>query len=142
MASGLPDYLKVVRQTYGRGLLKTGTKLAQPSGEKVLALIIGKGMIYGGVLWLDYTSSQANSNVKILLDESDLNDISFLGLNEYGITNPRSSVVTINHYDAVNYVYCVGISFGLTFESYLMLLYNNAYANQPTIHYRIVYTLF
>lgn len=153
MASGLPDYYRgmdvayqalaemTVRPKYGQVYLKSGSEPATPSGDTLLAFFSGKGMVYGGVIWLDYTSSQANSYIKLLLDAEHLNDLSFLRLNEYNITNPRSSVVTINKYDSVNHVYCVGISYGVTFDSYLMLLYYNAYANAPTIHYRLVYTL-
>lgn len=153
MASGLPDHYRgvdvayqalsemTVRPKYGQVFLKSGSEEANPNSDQILTLITGKGMIYGGVVWLDYTSTQANSYIKLLLDAEQMNDLSFLRLNEYRITNPRSSVVTINKYDSVNYVYSVGISYGLTFDSYLMLVYSNDYANTPTIHYRIVYTL-
>jgi len=153
MASGLPDYFRgvdvayqnlsemITRPKYGGALMESGSETLVPDGWATLDLIIGKGMLYGATIWLDHTSSQANSYLDVLLDGTSLNNISFLRLNDYGIAKPRSSIITINKYDPVDHIYSVGLSYGLTFESYLMLIYYEEHNTNPTVHYRLVYAL-
>lgn len=153
MASGLPDYCRgidvayqalsemTVRPKYGGALLDSGSEEAWSDRTLPLDLISGKGMLYGGVVWLEYTSSQSNSIVWLQLDGVQINDLSFWRLQHYGINKPRSAVVTINKFDSTNYIYSVGFSYGLTFDSFLRLLYEEKHGTTPTIHWRLVYAL-
>ncbi len=153
MASGLPDFFRSVdvakqslaqminRPKYGGALQTKGSLAVDASVPTRLASITGKGVLYGGSVWLDYTSSQANSAIQMKLDGWILSSMTLLQLKDYGIVEPRSSIFTLSHYDAVNYNYSVGLSYGITFESYLDLYYYNAYANTPTVHYNLAYAL-
>lgn len=141
MAGGLPDYTRDIRPRYGGALVLSGSKQVTKNTHNVLAGVDGKGMIYGGTVWLDYTHTQANSEVRIMPDDQVLQSLSFYRMLEYGIDKPRSSVVTLNKYDSVNHVYSVGISYGITFEISLELAYNEQNGFTPTVHYRLVYTL-
>jgi len=153
MASGLPDYFVGVdvayqalaqmttRPKYGGGILASGSEQVAANGATILTLSTGKGMIYAGNVWMDSTNAQQNSEVQLVIDGAIMTTLSFLRLNEYGINKPRSSVVSLNKYDPTEFIYSVGISYGLTFETYVMLLYNEEHGNTPTVHYRLVYAL-
>lgn len=141
MTSGLPDYRKGVRPIYGGAVLASGSKQVLANQGTQLAGVDGKGMIYGGSLWLDYTLTQANGEVMVQIDGDIITQLSFFRMLEYGITNPRTSLVTLNKYDPVNFVYSAAISFGVTFETSLTLVYNEQNGFTPTVHYRLLYAL-
>lgn len=153
MAAGKPDYYRgvdisyqelaqvIVRPKHGGALYLSGQKAVSANSETTLLDVSGKGMIYGGSVWLDYTLTQADGEILIGNDASSILSPSFLRMNDYGILNPRSSVITLNKYDAVNYIYCVGLSYGITFESAFALGYIENNGTTPTVHYNLVYTL-
>lgn len=153
MAKGLPDYNRGVdikyqelnqvttRPKYGGGIMKPGIVEVTASDYTLLRLVNGKGMLYGGALWLDYKFTQANSQVWLKTDNYVLNDLSFIRLSEYGIDNPRSAPVTLNVFDSENHIYSVGFSYGITFETSLELGYFEKYGKTPTVHYRLMYAL-
>lgn len=141
MASGLQDYYSGVRPTYGGALIASGSKPVKPHVQTNLVNVAGKGMTYGGAVWLDYTLTQANSRVLLGCEGIAVTDLSFVRLNDYNITKPESLVVFLNKYDSINHIYSVGISYGVTFESSLILNYLEEHGNTPTVHYRLVYAL-
>ena len=141
MSSGHPDYLNVVRPRFGGAIMKWGIITAKASDYKQLRLVSGKGMIYGGTVWLDYTLTQSNSEVWLKTDNFVLNDLSFLRLRNYQILNPKTAPVSLNKFDVYNYVYSVGLSYGITFQDSLELGYYERHGTTPTIHYRLVYAL-
>ncbi len=153
MASGLPDFFRSVdvakqslaeltnRPKFGGGILSAGQMTVTVGVLNNLVQIIGKGMVYGGSIWLDYTSTQSNSEVWLGIDGVNIEGLSFVRLKDYSVVRPGSAVITLNKFDSDNYVYSVGISYGLTFESRLDLKYNEEHNTTPTVHYRIIYTL-
>ncbi len=153
MASGLPDYYRgvdvayqalsqmIVRPKYGGALLAWGSKTCDANVQNTLVGINGRGMIYGGAVWLDYTLPQANSQVWLGIDGYTVTNLSFERLLLYGINQSRSWPVSLLHADQVNQVYAVGISYGLTFESQLVLAYYEQNGTTPTVHYRLIYAL-
>jgi len=153
MAAGLPDYLRgmdvtlqalaelIVRPKYGTALLEAGTLGVTANIDNPLVEIPGKGMIYGGAVWLDDTNSQANGEVRLWVDDVNLSPLSFLRLIDYGMAKPRTWPVTINVYNNVDFIYSAGISYGITFEDKLKISYDENNGRTPTVHYRLVYTL-
>lgn len=153
MTSGLPDYYRgvdvsyqalaqmIVRPKYGGALLAWGSKTVTANTQNTLVGIAGKGMIYGGAVWLDYTLPQSNSQVWLGIDGYTITNLSFERLVEYGIDQPRSWPVSVHKKDSVNYVYSVGVSYGITFETQLVLAYLEEHGTTPTVHYRLVYAL-
>lgn len=153
MAHGLPDYYRgvdiayqalaqqIVRPKYGGALLAWGSKTVTANVQNTLVGIWGKGMVYGGAVWFDYTLTQANSQVWLGIDGYTITNLSFLRLMEYKIDKPRSWPVSLHKYDSENFVYSVGISYGLTFETQLVLAYLEEHGFTPTVHYRLVYAL-
>lgn len=153
MASGKNDYYRgvdvsyqalaqmIVRPKYGGALLAWGSETLTANIQNTLCGINGKGMIYGGVVWLDYTLTQAQSEVWLGIDGYTLTNLSFLRLKDYSIQQPRSWPVTLLKYDGTEFIYSVGISYGITFETQLVLAYYEKNGFTPTVHYRLVYAL-
>lgn len=141
MVSGTPDYLQVVRLRYGGARLAWGSKYCTKNEQNTLCGIAGKGMIYGGAVWFDHTLPQADSQVWLGIDGYTITNLSFERLLIYGLNQPRSWPVHLLFCDQVNQIYSVGISYGITFETQVVLAYYEQNGNQPTVHYRLVYAL-
>ena len=153
MASGLPDFYRsidIAKQTlpelfnrpkFGGGILSSGQLAVTDGVLNSLVQINGKGMVYGGSIWLDYTASQANSEIWLGIDGVNIEGLSLIRLRDFGVVEPGSAVITLNKFDSVNFIYSVGISYGLTFETRLDLKYNENHSATPTVHFRIIYTL-
>lgn len=153
MVSGLPDYYRgvditlqalselIVRPKYGGALLAWGSKTVTKDVQNTLVGIAGKGMIYGGAVWMDYNLTQADSQVWLGIDGYTTTNLSWARLKEFGMTQPRTWPVSLLKYDSVNFIYCAGISYGITFETQVVLAYYEQNGFTPTVHYRLVYTL-
>lgn len=141
MASGMADWERVIRPKYG-GAVQIAGQLEVDAGVSTrLAEIKGKGVLYGGTVWLDSVLTQANSSIAMKLDGLVIESMTLFQMNEFGSINPRSSVFTLNVYNGDEYIYSVGLSYGITFETYLDLYYHEWYRREPTVHYHLVYAL-
>jgi len=153
MASGLPDYYRgmdvayqalaemVVRPKYGGALAEASELVVTGSVLNTLFTVAGKGMIYGGYLWVDYTSSQKDSIVKLEIDGEVLLGESFNGMNIYGVKRPGSFVESLFTFDEINYRYAVGLCYGITFETSLKMHYHELHATTPIVSWRVIYAL-
>lgn len=141
MTAGMPDYQSIVRPKFGGAKCKSGTKYVDANIITDIVDVEGRGIVYGGVLWLDYLTTQANSIVVLTVDKSVLSDLSFVRLSEFCIDAPGKYSLIINLFDHVNYVYSVSVGFGITFEDGIGLSYDEKHGDQPTVHYRLVYAL-
>lgn len=141
MASGMADYYRGIRPSFGGAVLAADQVYVWDGVLTSLVQINGRGMVYGGTVWLDYTSTQANSEVWLGIDGQHIEGLSFVKLNAYNVVKPGSSVISLNKFDGTNFIYSVGIAYGITFETRLDLRYYEKHNTRPTVHYRLVYTL-
>jgi len=153
MAHGLPDYNRgvdvayqalsqmIVRPKYGGAVRTSGGLVVTASVETLLCTVSGKGMIYGGWIRLDHTSTQKDSGVIMAVDGDDIFSMSFDGGIKYGITYPRCSPMILQLFDDVNFIYSVGISYGITFETEVKLSYQEEHVQTPSVGYNLVYAL-
>lgn len=153
MASGLPDFWRSIdvagqslaeminRPKYGGAIQVAGSLTVTAMLANVLFLIEGQGMIYGGTLWLDYTSSQGNAEIQMKLDGVGIGFPSLVRMKNYSMNHPRSSIVSLNTFDSVNNIYSVGLSYGITFESSFQLAYSENNGGTPLVWFNIFYTL-
>lgn len=139
MASGLPDYLSVIRPQYGGARQRADVVGCVANVPNLLTAIEGKGMIYGGMVWLDHDSSQRDGEIVMKLDGTFLRSPSFLRMSQYGFDDSRCSIFTIRGYDNTEFIYSAGLSFGITFEEYCDVYYDENNGTEPTVHYLIVY---
>lgn len=129
------------RPKYGGALLVHGSVAVTAGQINTLVGVDGKGMIYGGYVYLDYANSQSAGQVRMLADDQTLNYDSFSLLNNFGVTEPGRSAVFLSKYDDTNFIYCAGLSHGITFETSIELKYFENQGYTPTVHYRLVYAL-
>lgn len=153
MAHGLPDYYRGIdvayqalaeltnRPKYGGANYVSGFKDVTANAATVLVEMLGKGMVYGGTVWLDAALTQANSEVWLVVDGIGISNISFYELLQYNMTKQRSTVLTLNKFDGINFIYSVGISYGITFETKIGLTYFETYGRVVRVHFRFMYAL-
>lgn len=141
MASGLPDFYRGMRPQYGGTIYKEGSEAVLPDAATGLALASGKGMLYGGVVWLDAAETQADSEIRLIIDDEYISNLSFIRMLDYGMTKPGSWLLYLNKFDAINNIYSVGMGFGVTFEDWMLLTYRENYGRTPTVHWRFCYAM-
>lgn len=141
MVSGLPDYVSVVRPRYGGALGVTDSLAVTASILNTLVTIPGKGMVYGGFINLDYTSSQQMSELVLTIDEKTVIAMSFAKLNAWNLDVPRCFPIVLLKFDNTEYIYAAGIAYGLTFETEIKLQYRENHDTTPTIGYTFMYAL-
>ena len=142
MASGLPDFGLGVRPQFGAAESASGTTTVTASDWTTLATILGKGMLYGGFLGFNYTSTQRASLVRLVIDGNLLLNKSFQVMNALSLTEPRTHPLSLLKFDDTEFIYCVGFSYGLTFEQSLVLQYFEEYGTTPAVTFNIVHGIF
>jgi hypothetical protein len=153
MAHGLPDWYRgvdiayqalaqmITRPTYGAAVRTSGFKSCAGSGYTELFNISGKGMTYGGYVRLTHASTQKDSAVWLYTDTGLVCNMSFYDGDRFNIIYLRGHPLIISKYDDTSFVYCILVSYGITFESGLQILFNNYYAGAVTVYYEIIYGL-
>lgn len=141
MSRGLPDYTREVRPRFGGAISTSGVTGADASKITDIVTVLGKGIIYGGAVWMDHTASQSNSIPLLVVEKSTLSNVSFLRLQTYGINRAGTIPLSINTYDIKNFIYSVGISYGITFEEEFHFSYDEKHGSTPTLHWRFIYAL-
>lgn len=153
MAHGLPDYYRgvdiayqalaqlMVRPTYGAARTAYGSKVVTASAETELCSVIGAGLIYGGVIYLDHTASQRQAKPWLYIDGQNLGQLSLQWLYKWNVLHPTSLPFYLLAYDDAEYKYAVGLSPGFTFESSFKLAYEEFDGATPTVYYSIQYAL-
>ncbi|MFZ2149258.1 MAG: hypothetical protein WAV28_18765 [Sedimentisphaerales bacterium] len=141
MASGLPDYLKVVRPRYGGAKYVAWQKQAQANQDTTMGEVEGKGVIYGGSILCVYTSTQKNSLPKIIIDGVELVSASFYSMIYYGIIAKKAAPFYLMKYNDADFIYGAGILPGITFESSVVVKYGERNGATPTLVGWIVYAL-
>lgn len=141
MTAGMPDYTGIVRPGYGHAMGRTLYTDVIADELTTLMTVTGKGMTYGGNVWLEFGSNQGNSEVYLLIDGSNIAWMSFERLKKYGITKSGAYPITINKFDSFRCIFSVGISYGITFERSIALAYNEKHSGDPRVHWSLIYTL-
>jgi len=139
MASGLPDYQRVIRPSYGAAKRTAFAAVVTASSTTVLGTMTGKGILYGGHLFSVGTDTQKNDVPRITLDGVLLSLTSFTDLDSLNLDVNDSAAFYKRLYDDTNHVYCVAISHGLTFESMMKLEYVESHGRTPVVKGHIIY---
>jgi len=153
MAHGLPDYYRgvdiayqalaqlIVRPKYGGAQNAQANVTVTPNAETTLVSVSGKGVLYGGCVFLDHTSTQLASTVRLYVDGAQLSFLSFYTLNKHNIHEPRSTSVYLLKYDNTEFIYTVGISPDITFESSFAVKYQENEGATPVVYCDLNYAL-
>lgn len=141
MASGLADYYRGFRPTFGGAVGTTGTKSVTASILNDLVSVTGKGMVYGSFINLSPNETQANSEVVLEIDDTTIIAMSFNKLNAYKLSVPRCFPIVLLQFDNINFNYATGIAYGLTFETGIKLQFQENHGRTPSVGYTFIYTL-
>ncbi len=141
MASGLPDYFRLVRPRYGAATLGEGSEIVTASDITLILTITGKGVIYGGVLSVEGARSQDLDVPLMIVDEFLITNTNFFSLNKYGLNTDKIMPFYITKFDDVTFDYSVGISSGYTFEKSIQIGYTENETGTPTVVAKVIYAL-
>lgn len=141
MSSGTPDYLKTIRPRYGGAEISAKWTVVEANAFTELLRVVGKGMIYGGALFLDYTATQRDSYMALYIDTSGVVAETFATLNKYRITESGGHPLMLTTYDDKSFIYSIEMPYGITFESSLFIAYREAHGGTPNVKLAIVYAL-
>lgn len=141
MARGLPDYFRSVRPRYGAAKSKAVGITVTASAETTLVEESGKGIIYGGVLYFDYTSSQAGAKPWLTVDDKKLGQLPLGFLNRWSVNQPGTFPFYLLHYDESEFEYGLGLTPGYTFESGFKVSYEESNDTTPHVYCSITYAL-
>jgi len=153
MAHGLPDYYRgvdiayqalaqlMVRPTYGAAKNISGHKVVTASAETELCSVTGRGMIYGGVLYLIYTSSQKDGRPLLYIDGQELGQLRFEYLYRWKMLHTNTLGWYLLYYNDVRYEYGAGLSPNFTFETSFKVAYEENNTKTPDVCYNIDYAL-
>jgi len=153
MSSGLPDFYRGIdvafqslgqiinRPKYGGAVQSAGSVVVTASVQTQIISVLGKGMVYGGILFLDYTSTQRDSFPVLLVDGVNINPVTFTNLNKYGVNIPRAYSIAMAVYNDVDFIYSVQFSYGITFESSVSIEYQEEHGTTPVVASQLTYAL-
>ncbi|HUS72051.1 MAG TPA: hypothetical protein VMY06_03220 [Sedimentisphaerales bacterium] len=141
MSSGTPDYFRTVRENYGSADAHRDYKVVTANDYTTLVNIIGKGIIYGGYLYLQAAGTQKNCDVALYVDDEYVFGDTFERLNKYGIIEAMECSVVLGTYDEVNYIYSLIFGKGITFERQFIVKYGEAHGETPNVFTSLMYAL-
>jgi len=153
MAHGLPDWYRGVdiayqalseiinRPKYGECDSVTFSGNTIPNSEKTMTTVTGKGISYGGYAFINPGTTQKNDIVRVYVDGSLVASASFAFLDLYNINTEYAAIAYIKKYDDAEFVYVVGISAFITFETQFKLAYLEQHGNVTVYSGRFNYAL-
>lgn len=141
MASGLPDYYRIVRQNFGGARRAFGGPTLEKDKENILVEIEGKGVLYGGNLRVEGNLLYKWYVPRIYIDDVPFFQINFDILYDYSFDNSDANPFFIEKYDEQNGIYSVGISRGYTFESKVKLSIIENQSETPIVYFNLLYAL-
>lgn len=153
MSHGLPDFYRgvdiayqalsemIARPKYGVAHGIQGQVKVTKNAETTLVTVSGKGMLYGGFVWLDHDASQKACRVNIYTDGNRLTYRMFWELEKYNLIAEHAPVAYLLKCDETEFIYCVGLSYGYTFEESLVVKYSEEAGGTPMVLCELAFAL-
>lgn len=127
------------RPTYGGcGLLDYTTNFPS-SGLITLGNLSGTGMIYKLFVAVGCPNSHVADTISVGIDGVTPYSFTWTFLNLIGMNNLTNDFATLVRYDTTNHVYNCVISGNITFESSLVIQYNNTINDGTSCYMRCIY---
>ena len=135
------DALVVSRPRYGKAERLWDQAEVVAEDETEIGAVTGKGMIYGGVVLLDHDSAQDEGTPRLYIDNVRIADLDFNALAKYCLVREHSYPLYLCKKDETNFVYAVGVSRGITFETDFKIKYDENNGTTPVVYCRVIYAL-
>ncbi len=129
------------RPKYGGAQRAASTADAWANDTRSYITVSGKGMLYGGSLFLEHTASQKTGKPILMVDGVSLAQWSFEDSLSLGMVKPWIKAMFLTKYDDVNFVYCVAFMYGITFETSLQILYEESEGETPNITAEFIFAV-
>lgn len=107
----------------------------------LLGTITGKGILYGGHLWVQPSNAAPFDSLMLKIDGTTLLGSKFGHMHELSINKEHAAGVYELHYNHTLRHYCVGIMPGITFESEVEFYYSEGGGFTPTPRLNVIYAL-
>ncbi len=155
MGSGAPDHQiqarsniiqqdltrLVQRPSYGGAQVSNGSVGFAGGANPTITAISGKGIIYGGFLTSIGSVSQRLDTVRLDIDGTQISLETFRNHQLWGVDQEHSKVTYILKYDNTDFIYTVGLSGGITFETSFTVIYKNNTATLTSLHWEFLFAL-
>ena len=141
MVSGTPDFYRTIRQTFGGAKAKTGGVNVDASATTELASVNGKGMIYGGVIYVAEAATQKASVPLLFIDGVQITQTSFEAMRARNVRYENTQPLYLLQFDEINFQYCVGFSRGVTFEKSFKISYQENHGDTPSVAFEVIYAI-
>ena len=153
--SDLPDfwanrYVNVVAQDlgelinrpkYGAGDSVYGIKSCGAGVDTLVATISGKGVLYGGWMFMDSLVSHKKDGPSIYTDGNQVSALNMEDKDKYNFISPGQASWYLTRYDDVNFIYALAFTAGITFETEWKLIWYNDTGTNINIGYHVIYAL-
>jgi len=128
-----------VRSIYGAGERETYDAAVLSLDTTELINIAGKGVVYGGSIYLDAGAAQGNDIVELWIDGVQVTFMSFNLLMDHEIYSSVAGFLYLTIWDGTLFKYCVCLCTGITFESSFIIKYTETHGNTPTVKSELYY---
>lgn len=94
-------------------------------GAATLLTVTGRGMIYGGFLLADDNTSGLTSSWRVTVDGVQIHYLAHSSHQLLGFPGVNMSLVYCAQYDIINHKFTMVLGYGFTFETSLVIAYQN-----------------
>lgn len=129
------------RPKYGAAQVAESNITADPMELEDLVSVDGKGIIYGGFLSLYDDETAQISAIHMTIDGNLIADLSLQTFNRYSISKDGMYPFYVTQYDNEKFLYAFGISSMMTFETSVVIEFEENDNGTPTIMCRLIYAL-
>lgn len=129
------------RPTYGGAANLTSNTVITPGLKATLYSVSGAGMIYGCYVGCIGTVSQKTDIIDFRVDGQSISYNTYDFLQQFNINNATIYPVYSIFFDDTNFLYLMGLKYGITFESSFYLYYTNNSANNIAAKSELIYAL-
>lgn len=142
MPRGYPDYFgQQMFPKYGALKSISDYHSSSGSGEKTLVNINGKGIVFGGRIWVLSSDARNYDIIRMYIDGESSFSMAMSHMNLYDVDYNSQLPVFLIYYDELNPRYEIGIRSGITFDSNFKLTYYQSNPTAFSIFYDFYYTL-
>ena len=153
MASGFTDWMLSLNidgqkdgyfsvfPTYGNAQVITYNLNCVPNDYAGIAIVAGKGIIYGGYVSVNPAQSQKADHILVKIDGISFVGVTFESFAQRGFTQGFCDTHFLALYDDVNFIYTLIFNRGITFDSSFSVEYYESQGNTFTVNGRLLYAL-
>ena len=117
------------RPMYGEAKNAFSFTQVSANNDTTLINVLGKGMVYGGIIFIATNHSISDDEIHIYVDGDIIFDFNWGRQIRYNFTRPYDCIAWVCKYDNVNHEYAMAIKHGITFEESIKIVYSEKMTN-------------